>query len=88
MALLGGSEIKMTGSAGDLTIDASGGSRINLSNLICNDADVILSGGSQGSVHVEGILDTSLSGGSQLTYYGEPELGDIPTSSGSTIKPK
>lgn len=88
LELSGGSEIRMVGSAGDLTVDASGGSRVNLSNLICNDADINFSGGSNGSVHVEGILDANLSGGSQLTYYGDPELGDISTSGGSAINPK
>ena len=88
LELSGGSEIRMVGSAGDIEIDASGGSRVYLSDFICNDADIQFSGGSNGAVYVEGTLDANLSGGSHLTYYGDPDLGDIDTSGGSTINPK
>ena len=78
----------MVGSAGDLTIDASGGSRIFLSEFIANNVDVALSGGSNGSVYAGGRLDADVSGGSHLDYYGDPELNNIHTSSGSSITPK
>jgi hypothetical protein len=86
LGLSGGSEVIIVGSASDLVVDASGGSRVYLSEFICGDAEINFSGGSNGSIYVTGTLDANLSGGSQLTYYGNPELEDISTSGGSTIK--
>lgn len=86
LELSGGSEVIIVGSASDLTLDASGGSRVYLSEFICGDAEINFSGGSNGSIYVTGTLDANLSGGSHLTYYGNPELEDISTSGGSTIK--
>lgn len=50
--------------------------------------DAKLGGGGFGSVYVGGRLDADLNGGSHLDYYGDPELGTIDTSTGSTITPK
>jgi hypothetical protein len=86
--LSGGSYANIVGSAGDLIIDASGGSHFDLSKFNVNDVDVELSGGSNGSVYIGGRLDADASGGSHLTYYRDPELGTIDTSTGSTITPK
>jgi hypothetical protein len=86
LGLSGGSEVIIVGSASDLVVDASGGSRVYLSEFICGDAEINFSGGSNGSIYVTGTLDVNLSGGSHLTYYGNPELEDISTSGGSTIK--
>ena len=88
VVLSGGSWAIIEGSAGDLVIDASGGSTFNFSEFTVNDADVVLSGGSNGSVYVGGRLDADLSGGAHLDYYGDPELGTIETSSAATISPK
>jgi hypothetical protein len=86
--LSGGSGANIDGLAGDLKIDASGGSYFDLSKYIVDDVNAELSGGSHGSVYVGGRLDANLSGGSHLDYYGDPELGEIDLSSGSTITPK
>ena len=47
-----------------------------------------LSGGSNGSVYTSGRLDADLSGGAHLDYYGDPMLGDIDTSSSSSLTPR
>jgi hypothetical protein len=86
--LSGGSYVNIVGLAGDLTLDASGGSHFDLSDFTVNDVDANLSGGSNGSVYVGGTLNADASGGSHLTYYGDPKLGNIDESSGSTITPK
>ena len=88
VVLSGGSWAIIEGSAGDLVIGASGGSHFDFSEFSVNDADVELSGGSNGSVYVGGRLDADLSGGAHLDYYGDPELGNIETSSAATISPK
>jgi len=86
--LSGGSWVTIVGSTGDLTIDASGGSRLFLSEFTAEMVDVKMSGGSNGAIYASGRLDADLSGGSHLDYYGNPELGDIDTTSSSSIIPK
>jgi hypothetical protein len=81
----GGSALTWSGRATNLTAEASGGSRLDLSNLHVTNAQVDLSGGSSATVNVAGRLDANLSGGSQLNYLGNPTLGNIDTSGGSGI---
>jgi hypothetical protein len=88
LGLSSGSWVKIDGTAGDLTADVSSGSHIDLSGFIVNDVDVELSSGSNGSVYAGGRLDAKVSGGSRLTYYGNPDLGRIETQTGSTISPR
>ena len=84
----GGSRVQMLGRAGDLKVSASGGSQMNLFNFAVRDANVELSGGSQAEVNISGRLDANLSGGSRLTYSGNPTLGNINVSGGSAISRK
>jgi len=86
--LSGGSHVEMQGSAESLILSASGGSDLDLSNFAVQKADVDFSGGSHGTVNVNGRLDADLSGGSLLYYFGEPTLGDIEKSGGSTLEKK
>jgi hypothetical protein len=86
--LSGGSWVTMVGSADDLKIEASGGSRLFLTDFSADNVDAKLSGGSHGSIYASNRLDADLSGGSHLDYYGDPDLGDIEISSGSSITPK
>ena len=88
LVLSSGSWATIDGSAGDLAIDASSGSHFDLSEFTADNVDAELSGGSFGSVYVGGRLDADLSSGSHLDYFGDPELGNIDTSSGSTITSK
>jgi len=86
--LSGGSRLVGLGEANDLTIDASGGSILDLSDFPANDVNIELSGGSQATINLDGTLDADLSGGSHLSYIGNPTLNNIETSSGSTISKK
>jgi hypothetical protein len=86
--LSGGSTVRMTGEANNLVAACSGGSSLELSEFAVNNATIAFSGGSHGTINVDGRLDADLSGGSQLSYIGNPTLGDISTSGGSTISPK
>jgi hypothetical protein len=85
--LSGGSRATVTGQAADLAISGSGGSNINLQDFQVQNAQVDLSGGSQARINLNGRLDASLSGGSQLHYRGNPSMGNIDTSGGSSISP-
>ncbi len=86
--LSGGSTLSIDGAANDLRISGSSGSHLELSNFTVHNANVNLSGGSHATVNLDGRLDADLSGGSTLLYIGDPTLGDIETSGGSTIGKK
>ncbi|MFC1846570.1 head GIN domain-containing protein [Chloroflexota bacterium] len=86
--LSGGSRINLEGSGDDVNVDGSGGSHLDLEFLLIENADIKLSGGGRGDINVSGTLSVDLSGGSQLTYVGQPTLGDIDLSGGSTIGSK
>jgi hypothetical protein len=88
VVLSDGSHVVIVGSAGDLRVDASDGSRIDLSRFEVDSAMVVFSDGSNGSVYVDVKLDVDLSDGSHLDYYGDPVLGTIDLSDGSTITHK
>ncbi len=88
LGLFGGSHVDMEGSANDLTISASGGSHFELSEFPVHDANVDIDGGSHGTINLDGRLDADLSGGSHLSYIGEPTMGDIKTSGGSKLEQK
>jgi len=88
LVLSGGSSLELEGSGSNLNLVASGGSRSDLSDFSVHNATVLLSGGSQATINLDGTLDANLSGGSQLQYIGTPTMGDIITSGGSTITKK
>lgn len=86
--LSGGSQLIGNGEAVDLTFDGSSGSQLDFTDFIVQDASVELSGGSQATINLDGTLDADLSGGSQLYYFGDPTLGDIEVSGGSSVDKK
>ena len=52
------------------------------------NAKVKLEGASQASVNTSGVLDVDLAGSSDLTYSGEPTLGDVKMKGDSTLERK
>ncbi len=88
-ALSGGSHLsELDGTANNLRITASSGSHLDLSGFHVQDASVSLSGGSHATINLDGRLDADVSGGSHLLYLGDPTMGDIDTSGGSTVSKK
>ena len=83
--LSGGSHAEMEGSANKISVEASGGSHLDLTDFPVHNAYVDLNGGSHATINIDGRLDADLSGGSQLYYIGEPTLGDIDISGGSIL---
>ena len=75
--LSGGSHVTLSGSAASLDIDGSGGSHFNLEDFSVSNASIKLSGGSHATVDVNGTLDADISGGSRVSYIGQPIMGDI-----------
>ena len=86
--LSGASTVELTGTGGDLRIDASGASHVRLGEFAVNNADIIFSGASSGAVDCSGTMDIDVSGASRLSYSGEPSLGSIEVSGGSSIDRK
>ena len=84
----GASTVRLEGSADDMDANVSGASSFKLGDFMVNDADVVFSGASSGTVNVTGRLDANLSGASKLEYIGEPTMGDINTSGASTLSKK
>ncbi len=85
-ALSGGSQVTLEGKGNNTEIDGSGGSIFKLKEFSVKNAEISLSGGSQLSIDMNGTLDAAQSGGSQITYYGNAEIGNTSFSGGSGIK--
>jgi hypothetical protein len=84
----GASRLEGQGQADDLTSKVAGASHLNLENFRVNDADVNLSSASHATINLDGRLDADISGASHLKYLGEPTMGDVKTSGGSTVSRK
>lgn len=84
--LSGASTIELEGAANDLRINVGGASHLELSDFPVHNANVNLSGASHTTLNLDGRLDANLSESSHLLYTGEPTLGDIDTSGGSTVR--
>jgi len=84
--LSGASDVQLEGEGRDLLLDASGASRVDLEEFEVEDATLDLSGASDVTVSVNGVLNVSASGASDVTYFGNPKLGDIETSGASSIQ--
>ncbi len=83
--LSGASRVVLAGSAGKTVLNAWGYSRLDMADFVVGDAGVQLKSSSQAAVNVNGRLDLDLSGGSCLTYTGNPTMGDSNVSGASTI---
>ena len=86
--LSGGSKVALSGSASDMKINSSGGSQVELETYPVDNADIEISGGGRAVVNVSGTLDVNLSGGSHVSYSGNPDIGDVNLSGGSSINKK
>jgi len=85
MDLSGGSRIELNGKAADLELNGSGGSIFELKNFTVRNVDSHLSGGSNVEVKMDGTINTSQSGGSQFTFYGNAKIGSTSFSGGSGV---
>ncbi|MFC2068552.1 GIN domain-containing protein [Chloroflexota bacterium] len=84
----GASTVQLEGSAINIVADAFGASRVKMAAFSINNADIELSGASSGTVKLDGRLDADLSGASKLDYIGEPAMGTINISGGSSLSKK
>ena len=82
----GGAELTGSGEANRYRLKASGGSTVDLRNLMASDVDIEASGGSSASVYASASASGDASGGSSVTVYGDPPDVDIDTSGGSGVE--
>jgi hypothetical protein len=88
ITLSGASDLNLTGTGGDIKLEGSGASTASLRYFTADNADVALSGASNGSMDVSGRLDVNLSGASSLNYYGNPTLGSTSVTGASGLNKK
>jgi hypothetical protein len=81
----GGSDLRISGSARSARVESSGGSDLNASALTVDEADVESSGGSDLSIAVRQKIVGDASGGSDITYTGQPATVNVDTSGGAEL---
>lgn len=81
----GGAQVELRGRSESLRLDGSGGSQMRLSELEAGSVDVTMSGGSGCTIHLNGELTGSLSGGSSVHYSGTPTEIRVSKSGGARV---
>jgi hypothetical protein len=81
----GGSDLRLRGTARSANVRSSGGSDLNASQLTANEVDLQSSGGSDLSIAVRDKIVAHASGGSDISYTGQPSVVDVDTSGGADI---
>ena len=81
----GGSDMRVSGSARSARVESSGGSDLNASALNVDEAEVESSGGSDLRIAVRQKIAGDASGGSDITYIGQPSSVNVNTSGGAEV---
>jgi hypothetical protein len=81
----GGSDIELTGSARSAHLQSSGGADLDAEEFIVDEADVESSGGSDLSIGVRNSITGHASGGSDITYSGNPATVSVESSGGGDV---
>jgi len=81
----GGSDVELTGSARSARLASSGGADIDAARFVVDEADVESSGGSDLSIGVRNSIVGHASGGSDVTYTGNPATVNVESSGGGDV---
>jgi hypothetical protein len=81
----GGSDLRLSGTADSVAIQASGGSDIDARDLRARAVDIQTSGGSDAVIDVSERLVAQASGGSDIVYSGNPATADIDEGGGAGV---
>ena len=81
----GGSDLRLSGTARSARVRSSGGSDLNARGLTADEADVESSGGSDLAIGVREKIVGNASGGSDITYSGQPSTVDVDTGGGAEV---
>lgn len=84
-SLSGASKLNLTGNTKKGKYHSSGASDFELKDCINETAEISLSGGSDLFISFSNSLKGSISGGSNVTYYGDANNVDISTSGGAKV---
>jgi len=82
----GGADVDLSGTATMLTLSASGGSDLDAEDLASDTATVTASGGADVELGTVGSLAANASGGSDVSYKGEPRSLTTNASGGGKIR--
>lgn len=86
--LSGASKLMLNGSAKDVTLSGWGASKAEAEGFDAENARLFLKGASEATIKVTGQLDIDLSGGSRLTYTGNPAIHTISVTGASSLNHK
>jgi hypothetical protein len=75
--IVGASRAELSGEANGLKLEMAGASQVKLGELSTHNARVKLAGASRAVVKVDGRLDAEVVGASDLSWAGNPVMGDI-----------
>jgi hypothetical protein len=81
----GGSDVELTGSARSARLQSSGGADIDAARFVVDEANVESSGGSDLSIGVRNSITGHASGGSDVTYTGNPATVNVESSGGGDV---
>jgi hypothetical protein len=81
----GGSDMRLSGTARSARVQSSGGSDLDASRLEAEEAEVESSGGSDLAIAVRDKIVANASGGSDITYSGNPSSVNVNTSGGADV---
>lgn len=84
--LSGASEFKASGQVEEVNMTVSGASSIRAGDLVCERADVRLSGASNLKLNVQQYIEMTASGGSDIVIIGHPQVGEQNVGAASSIK--
>jgi len=88
LQVTGASKLEMEGAANNITLKTTGASKAELGKFPTQNADVEISGASNGTINLNGKLNADVSGASNLYWSGTPIMGDIQTSGASNLRRK
>ena len=86
--LSGASKLVLTGSARDVTLSGWGASKAEAEGFSAENARLVLKGASEAAIKATDKLDIDLSGGSRLTYSGNPVIHTISVTGASSLNHK
>jgi len=79
----GSSEVRLAGRADSLTLSVAGSGGVDASQLLANQAKVVVSGSGNATVNASDSLDAQVSGSGEVRYLGSPKLTKDIKGSGS-----
>jgi Putative auto-transporter adhesin, head GIN domain len=85
LAASGGSIVRGVGSVDEFAVQANGGSRVDLSDLVVQGMTVDVSAGANVDVTAESSIEGEVSGGASLTVSGDPATRNLDVSGGGSV---